>query len=467
MTDILDLPGWQVTAKHKSGDEYEIEAEYTVQPRACTKCGVVGNLYRHGTKPISYRDSPIRGHHVRIIANVQRYKCRECGGTFIQPLAGIQDDMRMTERCVAFIKDQCLKDTFLRIADHVGCDDKTIRNVAGQYISQIDANYHPALPTWLGIDETQIDGKMRCVITDVGNRKPIEMLADRDKLTLAGWLHRFRDRSMVKGIAIDMWRPYRDVASAIFPGLPVVIDKFHVVRMANLGVDRTRIRLAKAKSKAIGRGWMRSKTLLVKRTSNLSEKQGFNLRMWLDNEPEIAESYRLKEAFFDIYDMPKAEAIDAYSAWPAKVPSSLRADYKPLMTAMKNWRPEILAYFDHPISNGYTEALNGIAKQINRAGRGYSYEVLRARLLFKDMDKTTTLKVCEPAPLYEIQRKKRELRDTLLTQDGNRCRSCGGVFRSLEVSYLKPFVSGERTIPAVLLCSACHRRFHTEKVKDR
>lgn len=461
MTDILDLDNWRVIAKHRDGDEYEIEAEYTIHPDTCPSCGVIGRLYRHGPKPIIYRDSPIRGHHVRILARAQRYKCRDCGSTSIQPMGGIQSDMRMTERCVEFIQDQCLKDTFLRIADHVGCDDKTVRTVAGQHIARLDAAYKPYLPEWMGIDETKIDGKQRCVITDVGARRPIDMLADRDKGTVAGWLNRFKDRRMVKGLAIDMWRPYKDVAKLMFARLPVVIDKFHVVRMANLGVDRTRIRLAKAQPKGVGRAWMRSKTLLVKRAANLTEKQRFNLDMWLDNEPDIGTSYRIKEAFFDIYDMPKAQAIDAYDAWAATVPSKLKADYKPLLTATRNWRTEILAYFDHPISNGYTEALNGVAKQINRAGRGYSFEVLRARLLFKE--KPMHESIITPDNTYQRQA---AMRRSLLAESGGRCGSCQGVFepRAMEVCQLAAIVRGERTKPA-LLCATCHARFHTEGVK--
>ena len=48
MTDILDLEGWNVIAKHVDGDDYLIEAEYAVAPTACTKCGNIGNLYKHG-----------------------------------------------------------------------------------------------------------------------------------------------------------------------------------------------------------------------------------------------------------------------------------------------------------------------------------------------------------------------------------------------------------------------------------
>lgn len=184
MNDILDLDGWKVVDKRLDGNEYIIEAEYTVPPIACMKCGVIGNLYKHGPKPVTIRDSPIRGRPVRILAIAKRYKCRDCGSTFIQPLGGIQAEMRMTARCVEFIQSQCLRDTFLRIAEHVGCDDKTVRTVAHRYIERRNADYKPWLPEWLGIDETMIDGVQRCVITDVANRVPIDMLPDRDLPTV-------------------------------------------------------------------------------------------------------------------------------------------------------------------------------------------------------------------------------------------------------------------------------------------
>lgn len=466
MTDILDLQGWKALGTRLDGDEYEIEAEYTINPDVCQKCGVIGSLYRHGPKPITIRDSPIRGRHVRILAKAKRFKCRDCGGTFIQPLGGIHSAMRMTERCAEYIQSQCLRDTFVRVAEHVGCDDKTVRTLAGDYIEQLNAEYKPWLPEWLGIDETQIDGKLRCIITDVANRVPIDMLPDRDKPLVTAWLHRFKDRSVVKGLAIDMWRPYKDAAQSVFPGLPVVIDKFHLVRMANQAMDAVRISLAKDQEKAVGRDWMRRKSLLRMRYKNLDEKGRFNLQMWLDNEPHVATAYRLKESFYDIYDAPtRAEAAARLDAWRKSVPADMKKgkkSFQPLLTATKNWREEMLAYFDHPISNGYTEALNGVAKVINRAGRGYSFDVLRARLLFKNREKGQPQAVVE-----QLMSRSTPAHDALMEALGNRCESCHGVFESwmLESHPVRPVVPGEHT-RMLYLCQTCHRRFHTDSTSQ-
>lgn len=59
----------------------------------------------------------------------------------------------------------------------------------------------------------------------------------------------------------------------------------------------------------------------------------------------------------------------------------MRVAFAELLSAMKNWREPIFNYFDHRVTNAYTEAMNGLIKIANRAGRGYSFEVLRARML--------------------------------------------------------------------------------------
>lgn len=463
MSDILDLPGWKVLSQHTDGKTYDIEAEYTVQTNTCQKCGVIDRLYRHGVTTVVYRDSPIRGCPTSIKAKVQRWKCRDCGETFQQPLAGIHADVRMTERCVTYIQRQSLLDTFVRIAEHIGCDDKTVRTVAGSYMEELARAYRPKLPAWLGIDETQIDGKMRCVITDVGTRKPIDMLADRSRDTLATWLNHFRERRQVMGVAIDMWRPYRDVAHQLLPGAPVVIDKFHVVRTASYCMERVRIRLQKVKKAGERRDWMRSKPLLNMRYAQLNEKQRFNVDMWLDNTPELAAAHRLKEAFFDIYDLPRKQAIAAYDAFPATVPDDLRADFKVLLTMMRNWRTEILAYFSHPITNAYTEALNGVAKTINRTGRGYSFEVLRARLLFGRIDDVPDEL---PTPVYVPYDRPipPRVRKTALETAGCRCHSCRGVFETSELDLHRTLPGLDNMALLLVLCKVCHHRFHTDEL---
>ena len=385
MVDILSLTNWAVLSVEQP-DELIIKAKYLVQPKLCLKCGSK-SFYKHGPKQITYRDAPVRGVPVVIHAVLTRYRCRDCGGTFIQPVTGIEPDTRMTRRCVEYIQNYCLRDTFTNIAHHLGCDDKTVRTVANDYVARLNNAYKPDLSGWIGIDETMIDGKQRFVVVNVEQRRYIDMSDTRDKAAVSNWLQRNRN-APIQGFVMDMWKPYKDAIRAVFPNIPIVVDKFHVVRMANQAMEGVRVRLSKDRVKAIGRDWMRRKSLLRMRYRDLDEQGKYNVDMWLDNEPDIAIAHQLKEVFYLIYEMPTKEDAEALlDEWLDIIPDEMKKtqkDFKPLVTAVKNWREEILAYFDKQLTNGYTEAMNGVAKVINRQGRGYSFEMLRAKLLFKD-----------------------------------------------------------------------------------
>lgn len=100
MTDILDLKGWTVLGRAEEDGADVLEAEYPQpMPTACPKCGTVDCVYRHGTKATTYVDIPMRGRPAKLRAKVQRYRCTSCKETFLQPLGGILEGRRMTERC--------------------------------------------------------------------------------------------------------------------------------------------------------------------------------------------------------------------------------------------------------------------------------------------------------------------------------------------------------------------------------
>jgi hypothetical protein len=81
----------------------------------------------------------------------------------------VENDEYVIEAEYTVLPDACQKcvlQPFVQIADTVGCDEKTVRTLAAEHIAHVDGGYLPALPEWLGIDETQIHGKLRLVLTD-------------------------------------------------------------------------------------------------------------------------------------------------------------------------------------------------------------------------------------------------------------------------------------------------------------
>nr|QIZ19205.1 ISL3 family transposase ISPpu12 [Escherichia coli]QVQ61312.1 hypothetical protein OBBJPEEJ_00197 [Escherichia sp.]UGK58050.1 hypothetical protein CDEEBMHL_00106 [Klebsiella pneumoniae] len=127
------------------------------------------------------------------------------------------------------------------------------------------------------------------------------------------------------------------------------------------------------------------------------------METWTGAFPQLLAAYEHKERFYGIWDAttrPQAEA--ALDEWIATIPKGQKEVWSDLVRAVGNWREEIMTYFetDMPVTNAYTESINRLAKDKNREGRGYSFEVMRARMLYttKHKKKAPTAKV---SPFYK------------------------------------------------------------------
>jgi transposase len=162
-----------------------------------------------------------------------------------------------------------------------------------------------------------------------------------------------------------------------------VVDKFHVVKMANYGLDIIRRGVRENLTPKQRRGLMHDRFILLKRAHKLQPFEQLILESWTRNFPALAEAYYAKEAFYAMYDcMETEEARRVLINWKHSLSPTIKTAFQPLVTAMGNWEAEVLNYFEHPVTNAYTECLNGIIRVIDRNGRGYSYEALRAKILF-------------------------------------------------------------------------------------
>ncbi len=96
----------------------------------------------------------------------------------------------------------------------------------------------------LGIDEHSFSGRdMVLVITEHNSKKVVAVLPDTRKETLKKWLNHLPPSVMVriKGLTIDMTGSYRNaVLEALGTQVVGIVDKYHVIQMANNVVDEVR-----------------------------------------------------------------------------------------------------------------------------------------------------------------------------------------------------------------------------------
>lgn len=384
----LDLPGIDVIKTSHDGPLFSIHAGCVGRPVGCVHCGSV-SIVGHGQNNQEVMDLPHHGKFTCIHLIRKRYKCKDCSSTFFHPLDWINDGHRATTRFVDRITKVSLDRSFSDIAREYGVHEKTIRNIFySKYADVIDTTRFES-PEYLGIDEINIAGGVRCCITNLSVNAGIEFLPKRTLDTLRPYFHNMPGKENVKAVAMDMWRPYRQITKEFFPHAIIVIDKFHVLKMADMAVDTIRKKVrADCETKRTQLKLKKDRFIMRTRPYNMSELEKSQLAMWRQDFPLLGIAYDVKEEFFRIYDAKdRQEAILRFKTWKAGIPEAMLPYWEAIFVTYENWGDEIFNFFDlvqqrgSKLTNAYTECQNSITRAINSIGRGYSFDALRVKLL--------------------------------------------------------------------------------------
>ncbi|MBA1702404.1 transposase, partial [Escherichia coli] len=92
----------------------------------------------------------------------------------------------------------------------------------------------------MGIDEVNLAGGYRCVITNLATNNVFDMLEHRTQEHLKPFFKDLPDADKVEWVCTDMWRPFKRSFAQYLPNAKLVIDKFHVVKMASEALEAER-----------------------------------------------------------------------------------------------------------------------------------------------------------------------------------------------------------------------------------
>lgn len=384
MFDLLNLPGVK-PVDLRPGRILTVVAELLEDELPlCPECAKP--LHRHGRRTSIFADTPMQMQPVRLEINRPRYRCETCGKTVTPELVFLDEKRRATKRLVDAIRQRCLGMTFHALAEQTGLAVNTIKNIAHDLIEELERTVHYETPIIMGIDEVNLAGDYRCVITNLATNNIFQMLEFRTQDHLKPFFKSLPDRERVEWVCTDMWRPFKRSFSQYLPNARLVIDKFHVVKMASEALEEERKKYQSTLTKDERVHVKKSiRWLTLKRPGNLSAAEQKALEVVRQTIPGLAQAYDFKEAFFRIYDDPdKGSAMRAFEAWENTLPDNELEKFRDLAKTVHNHYEDIFAYWDSPnqITNAYTECLNGLIKLSNRMGRGYSYEIIRAKTLY-------------------------------------------------------------------------------------
>jgi transposase len=385
MFDLLNLPGVVPVDMHKESKGLTIVAEATkVEVPCCPKCNIT--MHKHGTRTNRFSDTPMQMEPVRLDIKRPRFRCETCGHIEMPELTFLDTKRRATHSLVDAIREKCLGTTFRDLARQTGVSANTVKSIAKDLITELEETVHYETPVIMGIDEVMLAGAYRCVITNLATNNIFEILEYRTQDHLKPFFKDLADREKVEWVCTDMWRPFKRSFAEYLPNAKLVIDKYHVIQMATKALEEERKKYQSELTRQQRIHVKKSiRWITLKRPHNLSEPEQKALQALRENIPQLAVAYDFKEMFCEIYDEPdKQMAQNAFEAWENSLPEKGFDDFKKLAKTVHNHYEDIFAYWDSPfpITNAYTEAMNGLIKMSNRLGRGYSYEMIRAKTLY-------------------------------------------------------------------------------------
>ena len=374
---------FKVLERHEVGNSITYVLEPITKPTECPNCHDT-NFIQHGVKTRKVRDLNEFGKLVGLIVNGHRYRCKSCGSTWVDSYKTFEDSARITNRMRDYIIDKCLSDTFTSISKELDISVPAIEKIFAKYIEVMESKRQLVAPRVLGMDETMLNGIYRGMFVDVEHGLILDMTRDRKLRTVKQWLANLPEKERTECATIDMWGSYKDALTMEMPNVFIIIDKFHVIKHLNEALDTIRKKYTSELSEKERRHIKGNRWLLLRNCEDLDLSQQARLHFLLCSYPKFKEPHTIKENFRNIYLFSKTrqEAEKAYDEW--KLTINDYPEYLAFANMVDNWRTEIFNYFDYRFTNAITESLNHVSKETAAKGRGYNFDVLRAKLLYRN-----------------------------------------------------------------------------------
>jgi transposase len=420
-TKLLGLEGVQVAGVELGEDGVPWVTLLTdaESARHCPMCGFRSET-PHSNVRTRPRDLAVAGRPTQLTWIKRRWRCMEptCPKvTYTEAVPQIPPRSRLTGR----LRHEVGRDVADRgrTVVQAGRDHKvswpTVMNAVRAYGADALAQEDPQV-TALGIDETR-RGKAKYAFDQVtgtwstvrdkwhvgfvdlyGGTGLLGQAEGRFADTVATWIntHDERWKAAVKFVAIDMCQIFASAVRAELPAATLVVDRFHVVQLANKMVSEVRRRVTVKVRGRRGRKGNREWELRNRLTRSAAKTDAALLDPMIDDlkalpreigEP-IIKAWHCKEDLMDLLALThthpsRQEIYRRLECFYTSCAVSGVPECETLAQTVSTWRREITAAILSGVSNAGSEGHNRVIKTDARCAYGYRNPVnqrLRARL---------------------------------------------------------------------------------------
>jgi transposase len=361
------------------------------QDRGAWRCSVCGSrdVCPKGRVERRFRAVPIGRKPVTIVFPIPRVACQQCGAIRQVEVAFAEPRRSYTKSFERYALELLRDMTIQDVADHLGISWDVIKDIQKRYLQRRFSRPKLGPLRKLAIDEISVAKGHRYltvvldwesgVVVFVGDGKGGDALQPF-------WKRLRRARAKIEAVATDMSPAYIDAVITNLPGVALVFDRFHVIKLFNDKLSELRRELYREAREMMHKDVLKgTRWLLLKRAEHLDASRGEPERLEeaLRLNKSLAIAYYLKEELGEVWEQDdEKEAAKLLLDWIARAEAS---GIRPLKTFARTLRMhawQILAYYDYPISTGPLEGTNNKIKTMKRQAYGFrDHEFFKLKIL--------------------------------------------------------------------------------------
>jgi len=367
---FFDFKGYSIEKIEKEESKVTVFLHSRRKTAICPGCGRRSKeLFANGGQRI-VKHSKYEGRLVSLSIPKRRFFCKDCCKLFSEKQEFIESRARTTNNFALETIYALSRSSFNTVSESY----QTSYNFLSRSLKKL--SFDKAWPKGelrLGFDEhSYAKRKMMITVCELGTRKLLAILPSYSRQAVMDYLDNRTEEelSRVVELCFDMKFQQRKTVQEYFPGIPVVIDKFHVLfRLASLiDADRKFICPNSGRYK-----YENLKQTMRKPIFKLSEKEKDYLDKMFNQYPELKLRWDIYQKLVKFYgSKTKEEGRIRLHEIREEIKqldklSYLHAFAKTLTTLEE----DILNYFDNRTTNAFTEGVHTKIKMLKRTSFGF------------------------------------------------------------------------------------------------
>lgn len=361
---------------HPAAKAIHVAIEPLSRRLSCSRCGRQSSGGSYDSRVRLWRHLDLGAWEVYLRAQLRRFRCDRCEAVVTEAVPWAEFGSAFTrdfENVVAYLAQQTHKTAVCRL---MAVAWPTVGNIIVRTVRRHSLPLRLRRLVHIGIDEVSYRKGHRylTLVADHLAGHIVWGAEGRSGQTLSGFFDAIGEDgcSRLEVITVDMCEAYLSEIRRRAPQARIVIDPFHVVKLANEAVNEVRrSQMRDLKGQLGARALKNTRWILLRDPEDLLVGEYATLASLAKVNRPLYRAYLLKEALRGLYDLPAAEARRKLAAWLAWASRSRLKPFLKLARTVRRYREGILAAIELGLSNGRLEGLNSKVRLLSHRAFGF------------------------------------------------------------------------------------------------